>query len=209
MNLNIFSPGKAVQSAIDRPDARVALLLVLIPTIASAIGSLFFQFPIQWAGIGIGLLKSIANWIILGILVYLAAYLVNGKALRGKFAGVLSAVSLVWIVSLLATLLGIIFFMTAFPASAMNVLRLNATGQLSPAETGQQLSEILSQSGFVNGTLALVFFGIGIILLALALLLLYRTISDLAPKNRILTKLILLIAVLIAWINIAYWISVF
>lgn len=99
MNLNpvklFLSPRSVVKTAFEKPSIPVSFLLVLLPAI------LFFVFN-SYFGLGLNTLNpaffSFFAWIFLTIFIYIAGYIVKGaKNVKGKFAGLSSALAYSWL----------------------------------------------------------------------------------------------------------------
>ncbi len=201
MNINLLHPLKAVQSGIDRPDIPLAFFLVLLPSIVSAAIMVWWGFSVNWMIIGFGVLKSIANWVLLGIVLYVISYLVAGKAVSGKFSGILSSASLLWLVGLLATLVGVAFVASFGPQliSLLSVIGPDSSPQVI-SDIGVSVSSLIdSESGQLFSGIRLGLFAVGLLLVVLGAGILFFLVSDLLPKSRWLTRLLAWGIVLVSW----------
>ncbi|MCX8190124.1 MAG: hypothetical protein N3F05_02750 [Candidatus Diapherotrites archaeon] len=96
--INIFiKPKKTIEKTISKPDFKISFLIILSPTILYTMFGLF-------AGFGFDLLDTIKHgaasyfaWIIISAVIYFFAFMVNSKDVKGKFYGILSAISFVWL----------------------------------------------------------------------------------------------------------------
>ncbi|MBS3061658.1 MAG: hypothetical protein J4215_03680 [Candidatus Diapherotrites archaeon] len=201
MELNVLHPLKAVQSGLDKPDVGLGFFLVLLPTLIAFLVMLLLGFPINFLLVVVNLFKGVANWIVLGIVIYILAYLVRGKEVAGRFSGILSAASLIWVLALIVTLIGIVFVLS-LGSQVLDAVKTMATGVVSAEEAGKQLAVALANSSF-SPAWGLGLFAFGILLAGLALLILFFLVSDMLPKSRLLTKLVVWAAALLIWLNLS------
>jgi hypothetical protein len=144
-------------------------------------------------------------WLASGVIVYVLALLVGGKTVNGKLPGILSGLSLVSMIGIIATVLGILVLVTSDPV-IVSLLRQASQPGLSADQSqviGQQLAASLSGSGF-SPVMAFGLFGLGILLAALGLFLVYLVVSDLLPKSKLLTKIVVWLVALLVWANVAF-----
>lgn len=96
--INIFlKPRKIVEEAVSKPDFKIAFLIVLAPTILYALFNLF-------SGLGLDFLDTIKHgaasyfaWIVVSAVIYFFTFMANSKEAKGKFNGILSAISFAWL----------------------------------------------------------------------------------------------------------------
>lgn len=96
--INIFlKPRKTIEKAVSKPDFKIAFLIVLVPTILYALFNLF-------SGLGLDILDTIKHgaasyfaWIVVSAVIYFFTFMANSKEAKGKFNGILSAISFAWL----------------------------------------------------------------------------------------------------------------
>ncbi len=118
MNLNIFSPAKAVDAAFEKPNVALALGLVLAAAIVELILRAFLvlkQASIELAAIAVA--GSFVSFIVFALIVFALCFILNRKALKGKFSGLLSALALLQIIWISVYIISIISFFSVFPAN--------------------------------------------------------------------------------------------
>lgn len=208
MKINPIKPKESVQSCIDRPDMRLALVLTLLPPLVSTIGTALFGFPIIPATTALSFVRSIANWLLISIAAYVILYLFKGKTLQGKFSGVASAISLLWIVSLLLTLIGFVFVPLAFSGEILQQGKMLATGQIGADDFVAAAQTELEKGGQPFGfEVGLVFMLLGALLTLFSFYLVYLLVRDLYA-SRVLSNLVVTLLILIAWLIITSWVLV-
>jgi len=117
MNLNIFSPGKAVAAAFEKPNVTLALGLVLAAAIAwlAQVFLILKQVSVELAVSGIA--SSFVSFIVFVLIIFALCFILNRKVLKGKFSGLLSALALLQIIWIAVYIISIISFFSVFPAN--------------------------------------------------------------------------------------------
>ncbi len=208
MNLNILSAQKCVQSAIDRPDARLALLLVILPVIVNLVGYALVGFSFNAFNTVLAFGRAILIWLLVSLAGYIILYLAKGDYIRGKFFSIASAFSLVWIVILIMTLVSVIATPLIFSREIIEEARLLQVGGQSQSEFGERALSLIEQNpDSVDENLALALVALTLILLLWGFYLVYLTVSDLASKG-FFKNLAATLVVIVLWIFIATWIFV-
>ncbi len=182
MNLNIFKPAQAVESAFEKPNLAIALLLVLLPTIAFLAGLMLYGFDV----LGFVVYEIVVAYVIffiLGLIVYATGIIFNGEKAKTQLLEVLSATALLQIVSLIFVILSFLTINLVFSPEAIEF-----------ATTAENLDQT---GGFIAanpGSVNLIFFAISTIiaiaLIALGIYILYKIIRKLT-ETRAFTSLIL------------------
>ena len=65
-----FHPHATINDALNNPNLKIALILVLLPTIIGAIGSLAFGFIVNWVNFIVMLFSEIVFWLVIGFIFY-------------------------------------------------------------------------------------------------------------------------------------------
>lgn len=205
MKLNLLKPRESIQSCLDRPDMRMALVLTLLPTIITAIGYWMFGFPVELVQFGLSFLRSMVVWILLSIAIYLVLYLAKGKQLQGKFASIASAASLLWIINLLLAIIGLAFVPLVFSPEILQEAKKLATGQIEPEDFVFAAENILDENpSAVSLELGILVMAVGVLLTLFAFYLVYLIVSDLYG-GRIVPNAIITLVILVAWLFITAW----
>ena len=102
---------EAVKSQVEKSNVPLAILFFLSPTLLWIAFLALFGFRINGQGLAVSTALGAVSWVISSAVIYLVLVIVKGKAAKGKFVGVLSAFSCVYIVSAIAGLLvfGLLF----------------------------------------------------------------------------------------------------
>ena len=117
MNLNIFKPGQAVDSAFEKPNLTIAMILVLLPTLAFLGGLMLYGFDISGYAI-FEIAIAYIIFFILGLVVYATGIIFNGEKAKKQFLEVLSATALLQIVSLIFIILSFLTINLVFSPAA-------------------------------------------------------------------------------------------
>ncbi len=208
MRLNLLKPKESIQSCLDRPDMRIALVLTLIPTIVSTIGYGFFGLSFQWSQTGLALVSSVVVWLLFSLAAYLVLYLFKGKQVQGKFTGIASALSLLWLVNLLLVLVGMVFVPLVFSAPVLEQAKLLATGQIEPEQFLVETDSILEQNpNAASLQFGIIAMAIGVLLFLFSAFLAYLVVRDVFA-GRILPNLAITVILLFLWLFISSWVFV-
>ncbi len=208
MRINLLKPKDSIQSCLDRPDMRIALVLTLIPTIVSTIGYFFFAFPFQWSQMGLSLVSSVVVWLLFSLVAYVVLHLFKGKQVQGKFTGIASALSLLWLINLLLVIIGIFFVPFVFSPPILEQANLLATGQIEPEQFLVSTDAILEQNpNAVSLQFGIIAMAIGVLLFLFSAYLVYLTVRDIFA-GRILPNLVITVILLFLWLFISSWVFV-
>ena len=209
MKINLFKPKESVQSAVDRPDPRTALLLVLLPPLVAIIGFFWQGFPINPVQGIWSFARSIINWILISATVYVILYFFKGKEIKGKFGAISSALSLLWIVNLLLSILGLVFFPIVFSPEIVSEAKLLATGQTEVEDFVLETSRIIENNpGAARFEFGLIAMVIGAFLALYSFYLVFLLVRDL-NRGKIVSNLAITLVCLIGWLLISSWIFQF
>ncbi|MFA4855470.1 MAG: YIP1 family protein [archaeon] len=188
MNLNILHPSKAVDSAFEKPSIPIALVLVLLPSLAFLCGLIVYGQDISSFAV-YEIILAYVTFFVLVLIVFALGLLFDGKKAKGKFAGTICALSLLQIVSLAFSVLSLI----AIPL----VLSPEAIQFAGHASGTDQISEFLTLNpSAINFAALAVFLAISACLIVWGIYILYKGIRKLT-ETRAFTSLILAIITLI------------
>ncbi len=188
MNINIFKPGKAVESAFEKPNLAIALVLVLLPSVAFLGGQMLYGIDISGYAI-YQIVLAYVTFFILGLIVYALGIIFNGKKEKGQLLKVLSAVSLLQIVSLTIIILSLLTINLVFSPEAIEFA--------ATAENANQIGEFIAAN---PASVNLAFFAIALIiaiaLTVLGIFILYKCIRK-VTGTRAFTALVLAAVILL------------
>ena len=182
MNLNIFKPGQAVDAAFEKPNLAIALVLVLLPSLAFLGGQMLYGFDVSGYAI-FEIVLAYVMFFILGLVVYAVGIVFNGEKAKNQLLQVLSAVSLLQIVSLIFVVLSFLTMNLVFSPETIEF----AVSAENPNQIG---GFIAANPGSVNLVFFAIFTIIAIALIALGIYILYKCIRKIT-KTRAFTSLVL------------------
>lgn len=197
MQFNILNPKKAVQSAVDRPDMIKGLVLVLIPAFLAAAGIVVMGFSIGISGFLWSVVRSVLNWLLLSVILYVVLIVVKGRFISGKFKSIASALSLVWIVLSIFFIVGFVLMPLVVPQGVFNELRALQNGELTQSQYTDNINSIVEQNAdALSETLGLALAIVAMLLVAWMIYLIFLVVADLYQagffKNAVVTLVILL-----------------
>jgi len=187
MNLNIFKPEQAVESAFEKPNLAIALLLVLLPTLAFLGGLMLYGFDISEFAIYEIVLAYII-FFILGLIIYATGIIFNGEKAKNQLLEVLSATALLQLVSLIFIVLSFLTINLVFSPAAIEFA-------ITAENTDQISNFITANPGAVNPIFFAIFTIIAIALVILGIYILYKTIRNIT-ETRAFTSLVLTAVIL-------------
>ncbi|MFH1256263.1 MAG: hypothetical protein V1494_03125 [Candidatus Diapherotrites archaeon] len=191
MNLNIFSPKNAVASAYEKPNMALAFALVLLPVIVSAVIGIALGAAVNPLAIVVLLVKAIVAWLVSGIILYVILYLFKGKSIDGKFNGILCALSVFYLLSLVIGIITIGLLFVLFPGLG-EVLQSTVAQGLSVEEASALLAGMQGTVGVSIVSVAIFFIAV-LAMVVYSIYFLYRVISESAKSGLIVNLLVLLI----------------
>ncbi|MBN2067821.1 MAG: hypothetical protein JW744_05115 [Candidatus Diapherotrites archaeon] len=123
MNPNILSPKKAVNSCFEKPNWAIALSLVFVSFLFWAGQAFVISGSLEMDSALFGLATSYIGFFALGIIILVIGFVFNRQAIKGKFSGLFSALSLLQIIFILVYILSIIAFYLVIPSGVAAELR--------------------------------------------------------------------------------------
>jgi len=140
----LFHPHRTVARAIEKPNFSKSFFIVLLPSVLLLLSLLAIDPSFQ-SGTMFSLLayalKSYLFWFIASAMIYFFVFLAKGKAMKGKFAPIYSAVSMIWLfvsIAVIVVILASFVFSPKFFGLLALVQRENLT-----ADQGVQLARIV------------------------------------------------------------------
>jgi len=199
MELNILKPSKAVHEAFKKPDLITAFMLVLLATIISIVGAILLGLQFNMVVTAISAFSSVASWIALGILFYIIGFVAEGNILKGKFTGILSALSLVWLVAAIMAVVGLILVAT-WPSGVVTSVNEMQRGQLTANQAFAKMVAIIDSSPQeqINEMATFAFNIVAFALMALILVILFFISKEISPKSTLKQAAITLVLI-VAW----------
>ncbi len=197
MNLNILHPGKAVEAAFEKPSLFVALVLILLPSLASSAGRMLYAAPVDLSGALYGIVLAYVSFFVLALVIFFLAWLVNRQATKGRFAAFFCALSLIKVASLVIVLISFLTMPLYLSEGAMEVA-LQAGKSSSPEMAAMQLSDFVAANPeAVNLAVLVVLLAITFIISLWAVYLIFKSIKTLAQTGRLAAIALTVIALII------------
>jgi len=196
MDFNILKPKKAVEAAFEKPNIVFALVLVLLPPIASIAIASFSGILAGIERIAYSIVMAYVGFFLLAIIIFVIAWLLNSASVKGKAAGFLSALSLAQIISLAIIVLSFITFPIIVSPQA-SALMLGG-GQLAPEAQAIEMKAIIDQN-----PAAINYYALGAMLVVTAALMvwgiyiMYLAVKKLTGSKALVALVITLVALFI------------
>jgi len=143
MNPNILSPKKAVQSAFEKPSIGLALALVLVSAVVWILQNYLITGKLDAGASVLAIALSFVAFFIFVLIILVLGFLLNRSAIRGKFTGLVSGLSLLQIIMIVIYLLSAVAFTLAIPPDA--AAELNAV-EGNYFTTAVKVRQILEQN---------------------------------------------------------------
>ena len=179
MDVNILSPKSAVANAFKEPSVSQALFLVVLAWIIPIIAQAIQGFGISISSEIFQLIFSAARLFLGAAIIYAAAYLLKAEKAKGKFNAIVSAWSLVWVVSLAAAIIVFLLLPLAFAPSVVDPVKKFSNREISIETLSASLSAALdSADSPVNFPVLAVLGILGLALFALAFSIVYRIFKE-------------------------------
>jgi len=180
MNLNVLQPKKAVESAFKKPNVPLALILVVLPSLASIASSIVFGAPFKVENAVYSIVLAYVAFFVLAFVIFALVAILKGSEAKGKMAGYLSALSLVKIASLAIVLLSVVAIPLCFSPAAMNAVAAAANETSPGIAVGMAAAFVEENPNAINWPLFSVFLAIAAIILILGAYLVFLGIKKLS-----------------------------
>ncbi len=193
MNLNLLKPKQAVESAFQKPNIAIALVLVLLPALGSIAGKMVFGLPaLNSAAYFIA--TGYVRFFVLVLVAFALSLVLNAKAAKGKLLGLFSALSLTQAIALAIIILSVLSAPAYLSPAAMNAIA-NAAQSPDPNVQYQLISEFVEEnSNAVNIPILSFFLLTSLGLLIAALYVTYLSIKKTAECRTLAAALLTIIA---------------
>lgn len=180
MNLNIFQPRKAVESAFKKPNLALAMAIVLLPILASLASRAAFGVSLAVENAVIEIALAYFSFFLLALIVFGLALILKSRETKGKAAGFLSALSLMATAQLAIVLLSAVAILLCFSPAAMNAA--TAAGNVGDSQIAANLMQYFVEQNptAVNVPLLMVFVAIAFAIFVLEVYLIYLAVKRLA-----------------------------
>jgi hypothetical protein len=110
-------PGDVAEELLEEPKVGVAFIIVLLPTLTGFATAYIFLSQASVRMLAQNMLMNVLAWFAIASVVYIVALAVRGKIkITGRFKGILSALSLIWVFLLFSSLAAALL-LAAFPPS--------------------------------------------------------------------------------------------
>ena len=140
----VFHPRRTIERAVEKPNFTKSFFIVLLPSVILLLSLLAIDPGFQ-SGTVFSLvayaLKSYLFWFIASAMIYFFVFLAKGKAMKGKFAPIYSAVSMIWLfvsIAIVVVILASFIFSPKFFGLLAVIQRENL-----PPDQGLQLARIV------------------------------------------------------------------
>ncbi len=177
---------KFVENSLSKPNLVLAGILLVLPFALLFIFGLFLGLPINFGGLFFQLIREAALFIIAAGLLYLLIYYLKGNDVKGKFTGILTALSIRYAFNIALLLVSIIIIFAVVPEFFTAIREIDPyslSNEEAVNELGLKIEQITVQN---EGALAI---GFGLILLfvlafiAMNLYLVYSIIKHSSKEN--------------------------
>lgn len=139
-----FKPGKTVREAVENPNFSKAFFLVLLPAVILLLSFLLVELDVQIVSFVGYALKNYLLWFVAAASIYFFSFLAVGKKMKGKFSGVYSSLSVMWLLISLVLVL-MIFSSLIFSPKFFVMVRVMKNENLGSIE-GTQLLRIMAKN---------------------------------------------------------------
>lgn len=202
MEINLLKPVRVVHQSFYKPNLPMAFVLVLLASVVSIVGAILLGLQFNIGVIALSAVSSIVSWIAIGILFYVIGFVAEGNSLKGKFSGILSALSLVWLVCAIMAIAGLIL-VAMWPSGAITTTNELQKGQLSADQAFAKMSTTLGTAAEQTNSIILIGFNVAAFaLMAFALLIIFLISKEISPKSTA-KQLAITLSLIIAWIIIS------
>lgn len=193
MNLNVFKPKQAVESAFSAPNPGLAIALVFVSSILALVPPLLRGEEIVAFAVNV-FASSYLSFFVLAILIYVVAFVLKGKAaVSGKFSGIVSGLGLIQILVIVWLIISIIPALGVISPEVESVFH----GALSGEFTSGELADAVFEIGTANALVLGLFLVVGLITLVVNLIILYFVVSKLFNYKLILNIVMMAILLII------------
>ncbi len=202
MEINLLKPVRAVHQSFFKPNLPMAFVLVLLASVVSIVGAIILGLQFNIVVIALSAVLSIVNWIVIGILFYVIGFVAEGNSLKGKLSGILSALSLVWLVCAIMSIAGLIL-VAMWPSDVITTINELQKGQLSADQAFAKMSMTLDTAAEQTNSIILIGFNvIAFALMAFALLIIFLISKEISPKSTA-KQIAITLSLIILWIIIS------
>jgi len=195
MNLNIFKPGQAVRDAIEHPNFVLALILVLLPSLAALIGKMNFEEQILMGAV-YPIVLTFITFFLLSLVVFVLCKLVGGKSNK-SFVGLFSALSLIKIVSLVIVVLSLVAMPLILSPEASKFMQERAENRNSGAMVIQAGEFFEENPNAVNLPVLGAFLFITLLFVIFALDLVYTAVKEFTGAKWVTALVVTIVAFVI------------
>lgn len=181
MEINVFSPRNSVKSALLQPDLKSVAVLVLVSAILSIIFTILSGMAVSPLQVFLSIARSFLVLLVLSVVLYGLFHIVKGEHnAKGKFQGIVSAVSMVYIAVIVLTIVSFILTPMVFSKNFSSIMKQAQQGTISAETAKEQFNLIMSKDpNAINPAMGFVFVILGAIITVWGLYWLYVLVSEL------------------------------
>jgi len=175
-------PRQVIEVFFNNPNMFFSIIIVLLPAIIGILTLISWQATPQSIAIAIQIAKALASWIIISLIIFVLALILNANA-KKNLTGIFSVVSLQSIPWIILAIL-IVLTPLAVPqiSSAAQVGANYEQGLISAENAGNQVLALMNEIS-INMIVVAIFFVISIILLISFLVITFFVSAKIAGKN--------------------------
>lgn len=178
-----FAPRATIREAYRKPSLPAAFLLVLSPAVFLLLVFLFYGIAVDWVVFAAGAIKELIFWVAGAVTFYILLYVLKGKKTEGKFSGILTAFSFLYLVRLAIAVVFLAMVVLSAPALMPKLSSLQNV-QLTPDQFMAEVSSIPYAPDSIVFALVVLTLLITLLLVVFALFVLYQIIAQAAPGSR-------------------------
>ncbi|MCR4335847.1 MAG: hypothetical protein NUV57_04900 [archaeon] len=111
--IKLFKP--IIESQFSKKNIGLGFVFFLLPFILIIGVWALFGFWVDFAGIGISILRELLYWVLASVLIYILLMAFKGKAVQGKFSSIMSAFPIIYLVNFIAAISAIVVIFVTIP----------------------------------------------------------------------------------------------
>jgi len=196
MNLNILHPGKAVESAFEKPNILLALILVLLPPLASIAGKMVYGVDATGTA-AYEIMTAYVTFFALLLVIYTLAMLFDAKKTKGKFTGAFSALALIQLTQLSIIIISLLAIPLIFQPETIAFAKQASQSASTEAALTQLAMHIEENPGAINTTNLAAFMLLAAGIATGGIILLYSCIKKLTEARTLPAVLLTIAAIII------------
>lgn len=188
-----MNPFKSITSwAYGKPNPLVAIVLALLPVLFSLLLLAVYNFPIDYLSQGYLIVRALIVLVASTVILYVLLYLFKGNKIKGKFLGMVTSFSFIYLIRLIFLIIGVAVILLLAPAFFPTLSEMSRA-DLTPDQFLDYVEAIPIQGGLIAFASTIFVVIVAIVIILAILYLLYQVIAQSAPSSRLTNIIILLI----------------